>query len=423
MDTTPDAITADVARKYQDYVNPTALNLLRLAGFDRVEHSGNGAIISDIEGNDYIDCLGGYGVFSLGHSHTEVVDAVYAQMRQLPLSSKTFLNKPLADLAERLAHLTPGNLQYSFFCNSGAEAVEGALKFARMATGKPAFISTHGSYHGKTLGALSASGRDKYKDPFRPLLETFNFVPFGDIDAMSAAMNPSIAAVIIEPIQGENGILVPPVGYIAAVRELCDAHGALLILDEVQTGLGRTGKLFACEHEGVTPDLMTLAKALGGGVMPIGAVVGTKDVWDKVFTVNPYLHTSTFGGNQAACVAALKTLEIIERDQLVERSAAAGARLISGLSDVCKQFPLILRDVRGKGLMVGVEFADADVGKLVIGSLVKGGVVAAYTLNTPEVMRFEPPLIISDEQIDTVVDVFRSAVLEIQQMLEEFGIA
>lgn len=423
MDTTPDAITADVARKYQDYVNPTALNLLRLAGFDRVEHSGNGAIISDIEGNDYIDCLGGYGVFSLGHAHTEVVDAVYAQMRQLPLSSKTFLNKPLADLAERLAHLTPGNLQYSFFCNSGAEAVEGALKFARMATGKPAFISTHGSYHGKTLGALSASGRDKYKDPFRPLLETFNFVPFGDIDAMSAAMNPSIAAVIIEPIQGENGILVPPVGYIAAVRELCDAHGALLILDEVQTGLGRTGKLFACEHEGVTPDLMTLAKALGGGVMPIGAVVGTKDVWDKVFTVNPYLHTSTFGGNQAACVAALKTLEIIERDQLVERSAAAGARLISGLSDVCKQFPLILRDVRGKGLMVGVEFADADVGKLVIGSLVKGGVVAAYTLNTPEVMRFEPPLIISDEQIDTVVDVFRSAVLEIQQMLEEFGIA
>ena len=423
MDTTPDAITADVARKYQDYVNPTALNLLRLAGFDRVEHSGNGAIISDIEGNDYIDCLGGYGVFSLGHARTEVVDAVYAQMRQLPLSSKTFLNKPLADLAERLAQLTPGNLQYSFFCNSGAEAVEGALKFARMATGKPAFLSTHGSYHGKTLGALSASGRDKYKDPFRPLLETFNFVPFGDIDAMAAAMNASIAAVIIEPIQGENGILVPPVGYLAAVRKLCDAHGALLILDEVQTGLGRTGKLFACEHEGVTPDLMTLAKALGGGVMPIGAVVGTKDVWDKVFTVNPYLHTSTFGGNQAACVAALKTLEIIERDQLVERSAAAGARLISGLSDVCQQFPLILRDVRGKGLMVGVEFADADVGKLVIGSLVKGGVVAAYTLNTPEVMRFEPPLIISDEQIDTVVHVFRSAVLEIQQMLEEFGIA
>jgi putrescine aminotransferase len=217
--------------------------------------------------------------------------------------------------------------------------------------------------------------------------------------------------------------LVPPDGYLAAVRQLCDAHGVLLILDEVQTGLGRTGKLFACEHEGVTPDLMTLAKALGGGVMPIGAVVGTKDVWDKVFTVNPYLHTSTFGGNQAACVAALKTLEIIERDQLVERSAAAGSRLISGLSEVCQQFPLILRDVRGKGLMVGVEFADADVGKLVIGSLVKGGVVAAYTLNTPEVMRFEPPLIISDKQIDTVVDVFRSAVLEIQQMLEEFGIA
>ncbi|MEY3601932.1 MAG: hypothetical protein RL169_1176 [Armatimonadota bacterium] len=423
MDTTPDAITADVARKYQDYVNPTALNLLRLAGFDRVEHSGSGAIISDIEGNDYIDCLGGYGVFSLGHANEEIVDAVYAQLRQLPLSSKTFLNKPLADLAERLALLTPGDLQYSFFCNSGAEAVEGALKFARMATGRPAFISTHGSYHGKTLGALSASGRDKYKDPFRPLLETFHFVPFGDVAALEATIDDTIAAVILEPIQGENGIFVAPDGYIQAVRKLCDQHGALLILDEVQTGLGRTGRLFACEHSGVTPDILTLAKALGGGVMPIGAIVGTKAVWDKVFTVNPYLHTSTFGGNQAACTAALKTLEIIQRDALVARAEVAGERLMSGLTGVKADFPGILVDVRGRGLMIGVEFADADVGKLVIGSLVKGGVVAAYTLNNPEVMRFEPPLIITDEQIDRVVSVFRDAVLEIQQMLEEFGVA
>lgn len=423
MDTTPDAITADVARKYQDYVNPTALNLLRLAGFDRVEHSGSGAIISDIDGNDYIDCLGGYGVFSLGHANEEVVDAVYAQLRQLPLSSKTFLNKPLADLAEQLAILTPGDLQYSFFCNSGAEAVEGALKFARMATGRPAFISTHGSYHGKTLGALSASGRNKYKDPFRPLLETFHFVPFGDIAALEETINDTIAAVILEPIQGENGIFVAPDGYIQAVRKLCDQHGALLILDEVQTGLGRTGRLFASEHSGVTPDILTLAKALGGGVMPIGAIVGTKAVWDKVFTVNPYLHTSTFGGNQAACIAALKTLEIIQRDALVARAEVAGERLMSGLTSVKADFPGILVDVRGRGLMIGVEFADADVGKLVIGSLVKGGVVAAYTLNNPEVMRFEPPLIISDEQIDRVVSVFRDAVLEIQQMLEEFGVA
>ncbi len=423
MDTTPDAITADVARKYQDYVNPTALNLLRLAGFDRVEHRGSGAVISDIEGNDYIDCLGGYGVFSLGHANNEIVDAVYAQLKQLPLSSKTFLNKPLADLAEQLAHLTPGDLQYSFFCNSGAEAVEGALKFARMATGRPAFISTHGSYHGKTLGALSASGRDKYKDPFRPLLETFHFVPFGDIAALEATINDTIAAVILEPIQGENGIFVAPDGYIQAVRELCDKHGTLLILDEVQTGLGRTGRLFACEHSGVTPDILTLAKALGGGVMPIGAIVGTKEVWDKVFTVNPYLHTSTFGGNQAACTAALKTLEIIQRDGLVARAAVAGERLMAGLNSVKTDFPEILVDVRGRGLMIGVEFADADVGKLVIGSLVKGGVVAAYTLNNPEVMRFEPPLIITDEQIDQVVAVFRDAVLDVQQMLEEFGVA
>lgn len=422
METSPEDTTADVIVKYQDYVNPTALNLLRLAGFDKIEHSGRGSILTDITGNTYIDCLGGYGVFSLGHSNAEVVEAVYAQLKQLPLSSKTFLNKPLADLAEKLAQITPGNLQYSFFCNSGAEAVEGALKFARMATGRSRFISTLGSYHGKTLGALSASGRDKYKDPFRPLLEGFTFVAFGDIQALEAELNDSIAAVILEPIQGENGIQIPPDDYLQQVRELCNRSGTLLILDEVQTGLGRTGFMFAAEQAGITPDIMTLAKALGGGVLPIGAVIGTKAVWDKVFTKNPYIHTSTFGGNQAACIAALKTIEIIERDGLVARAEVAGQRLMHGLEAVKDAFPVILKAVRGRGLMIGVEFADADIGKLVIGNLVQGGVVAAYTLNNPEVMRFEPPLIITDEEIDTVIAVFRTSVADIENMLKEFDI-
>ncbi len=422
MQTHETSLADRIADKYIQYVNPTALNLLRLAGFDKVEAEGSGALLRDTDGKEYIDCLGGYGVFSLGHAHPEVIDAVHAQMRRLPLSSKTFLNQPLADLAERLAHVTPGNLQFSFFCNSGAEAVEGAIKFARMATGRTRIITADGSYHGKTLGALSASGREKYKAPFEPLLPGFTTVPFGDNAALEAAMDDTVAAVMLEPIQGENGIHVAPDDYLPFVRSLCDQHGALLILDEVQTGLGRTGTLFACEQWGVAPDILTLAKALGGGVMPIGAVVGTPAVWEKVFAENPYLHTSTFGGNQAACTAALATLDIIERDQLCERSRVQGAKLHAALDTVRERHPDLLREVRGRGLMLGVEFTDPDIGKLAIGSMVHGGVVAAYTLNNPNVMRFEPPLVITDEQIETVGKVFGEAIEEVKALLSEFGV-
>ena len=303
-------ITQETVEKYAKYVNPTALNLLRLGGFDKIEWEGCGATLKDLHGTEYIDCLGGYGVFSLGHANPQVVEAVVAQMRRLPLSSKTFLNKPLADLSELLASIAPGDLQYSFLCNSGTEAVEAALKFARMATGRTEIISTIGSYHGKTYGALSASGRERYKTPFAPLVPGFTHVPFGDVPALTAVVDDATAAVILEPIQGENGIFVAPDGYLQAARRLCDKHGALLILDEVQTGLGRTGKMFACEHWDVAPDLMTLAKALGGGVVPIGALLGTPAVWDKVFKENPFIHTSTFGGGEMACAAGLAAIRI-----------------------------------------------------------------------------------------------------------------
>jgi len=412
-------INAETAEKYQKYVNPTALNLLRLAGFDRVESEGCGAVLRDVEGNEYIDCLGGYGVFSLGHAHPKVIEAVYAQMKRLPLSSKTFLNKPLADLSEKLASLAPGDLQYTFISNSGTEAVEAALKFARIATGRTKIVSTIGSYHGKTFGALSASGRESYKKPFEPLLPGFSHVPFGDIAALEAAVDDETAAVILEPIQGENGIRIPPDDYLPAARRICDAHQALLILDEVQTGLGRTGTMFACERYGVAPDIMTLAKALGGGVVPIGATMGTPAVWAKVFAENPYLHTSTFGGNEMACAAALATLEILEAEDLPAQAAIKGEKLLSGLRQIQSRYPDLLEEARGRGLMIGVEFADSDIGKLAIGALLKNGVIAAYTLNNPKVMRFEPPLIITDVQIERVLSAFDSALRETQELLDE----
>jgi putrescine aminotransferase len=417
--TEAERITQETAEKYQKYVNPTALGLLRLGGFDKVEVEGCGAMLKDLDGNEYIDCLGGYGVFSLGHANPKVVEAVYAQMKRLPLSSKTFLNKPLADLAELLASIAPGDLQYTFMTNSGAEAVEAALKFARMATGRTKIISTVGSYHGKTLGALSASGRDVYKTPFAPLLPGFEFVPFGDTAALEAAVDADTAAIILEPVQGENGIRVPPDDYLPAARRLCDTHGALLILDEVQTGLGRTGKMFACEHWGVAPDIMTLAKALGGGVVPVGAVMATPDIWEKVFKENPFLHTSTFGGNEMACVAGLTAIRITLDEDLSAQSAAKGARLLNGLRAIQAKYPDLLEEARGLGLMIGVEFQDSDIGKLAIGALVKNGVIAAYTLNNAKVMRFEPPLIITEAQIDRVLTAFEAAMQETKELLEE----
>lgn len=407
-----DAITQDVIEKYQRFVNPTQVALLKVGGFDHVEAEAEGVYLTDLDGNRYIDCLGGYGVFSLGHRHPKVVQAVKDQLDRIPLSSKTFLNKPLADLAAKLAEIAPGDLQYSFFCNSGTEAVEGALKIARMATGKTEVISAIDGFHGKTLGALSATGRDVFRKPFAPLVPGFAQVIWNDIAALQAAITPHTAAIILEPVQGEGGIQLPSGDYLAGVRRLCDENSILLIADEVQTGLGRTGKMFALNHWDVAPDIMTLAKCLGGGVMPIGAVMATPAIWDKVFRENPFIHTSTFGGGELACAAGLAAIAAIEAENLVSRAAENGAYFLAELKRVRANFPRVLKEARGIGLMLGVEFTDSDIGKLVIGSMVHQGVIAAYTLNNPKVIRFEPPLIISRSEIDTVVEAFATGVAE-----------
>jgi len=414
-------IIEETIEKYSEYINPSLASLMRFAGFGDVEESALGTIVKDYSGNEYIDCLGGYGVFALGHRNPEVIAAVQDQLGKMPLSSKIFFNKPLADLGELLAKITPGRLRYSFVCNSGAEAVEGALKVARMYTKRTEFIATIAGFHGKSLGALSATGRDTYRQPFAPLIPGFTHVPFGDLKAVEAAISEKTAAVIVEPIQGEGGIRVPSPEYMPGLRELCTKHGALLIADEVQTGMGRTGKMFAVEHGGVEPDIITMAKALGGGIMPIGAFIGTPEIWEAVFRENPLMHTSTFGGNQLACRAAIAAIEITLRENLPARAERMGNYMMKGLRSVAEKYPKALEEVRGMGLMIGVEFAHEDVGELVIGGLSRRGVIAAYTLNNPKVMRFEPPLIITEQEIDKVVIALDEAIAEITEMLQ--GIA
>jgi putrescine aminotransferase len=406
-----------VIDKYRQYVNPGLANLMKFGGFGDVEVQTEGCVIRTASGAEYLDCLGGYGVFSLGHRHPRVVAAVHSQLDRVPLSSRTFFSEPMAELAARLGEIAPGDLRFSFFCNSGTEAVEGALKIARIATGRTKVISTVGGYHGKTMGALSATGRDVFKKPFEPLIPGFSQVPFNDADAVASAIDGDTAAVIVEAVQGEGGIICASDTYLPALRRICDEKGVLLIMDEVQTGLGRTGAMFGCDHWGVKPDIMTLAKALGGGVMPIGAVMGTPTVWEQCFGENPLIHTSTFGGNPLACAAGIAALQVIQEENLVDAARVRGAQMLAGLRRAQKRFPEALVEARGTGLMIGVEFAVKDVAELTINGMATRGVVAAYTLNNPKVIRLEPPLIISEAQVEQAVTAFEEAVEQAVEML------
>lgn len=396
-----------------------------MLNFDKQFVRAEGIHVWDDQGNCYLDFLGGYGALNLGHNHPAVMAAI-DQIKTLPSLLQASLGMMVSALAYNLACLAPGKLQRSFFGNSGAEAVEGALKLARAATGKSKIIYCERSFHGKTLGALSVTGREKYQHPFVPLLPDCEAVPFGDLTALEQALKmKDVAGFIVEPIQGEGGIIVPAEGYLKGARELCSRYEALLIIDEIQTGFGRTGKLFACEHDGVVPDIMCLAKSLGGGVMPIGAYITTEEIWDQAYGgLERYaFHTSTFGGNSWAAAAGIAALNLTLEEDLPGQAAAKGAHFIKGLQELKEKYPLIA-EVRGRGLLIGVEFAKPAKNKLnrltgglinkyaeeYFASLVAGElqnkhrIITAYTLNNPNVIRFEPPLTVTYEQLDEVLN-------------------
>jgi acetylornithine/N-succinyldiaminopimelate aminotransferase len=369
--------------------------------------SGRGAYVTDANGNTYLDLVAGIAVSSLGHSHPAVVDAIRAQADRLIHVSNLYATQPQQELAARLASLSGG--MQAFFCNSGAEAVECALKLARRwavaekgptATG---IIATEGGFHGRTFGALAATGQPGKQAPFAPMVPGFTHVPYGDHRALSEAMTEDVAAVILEPIQGENGVIVPPDGYLGFARRLCDSYGALLILDEVQTGIGRTGTWFAHEHFGVAPDVMCLAKALGGG-LPIGACLARPEVADA-FQLGD--HGSTFGGGPVQCASALAVLRTIEEEGLLERAAYLGERLAKELDSIFGD----VAEVRGLGLLVGVEFREPIARQLCEAALKRGLLVNNATQS---VLRLTPPLVISNEDIDRAIAILEEAWDEIR---------
>jgi putrescine aminotransferase len=377
--------------------------------FAAVEWSGRGATFTDVFGRTYIDLLGGYGLLSLGWSHQKVIAAVKAQLDRSPMPTQELLDWPRGMLADLMAKITPGDIEYAFFVSSGTEAVEGAIKFAKAATGKSGFIAAVRGFHGKTAGSLSLMGKAAYRKPAMPLLGNVYHVPYGDASAVEQQLRIArevgneIAAVVMEPVQGEAGAITPPDDFWPRLRQLCDEYGVLLIADEVQTGLGRTGALWGVNHWNVAPDIICSAKALGGGVMPIGAFMASKRVW-KQFIDEPFFHTTTTGGNPLACAAAIATINVVLEDDLPRQAAEKGQYFIERLQPLALKYDSIYTKITGKGLLIGQHFHDAETGYKVAAGLFKRGVLISGTLTSATTVRIEPPLVIEYSEIDEALN-------------------
>jgi acetylornithine/LysW-gamma-L-lysine aminotransferase len=367
---------------------------------------GQGARVWDADGREYIDCIAGHGVASLGHCHPAVTAAIQEQAELLVTCSETLYNDQRAALLAELEAHVPGDLSRAFLCNSGAEAVEGAIKITRLFTGRPGVVATMRGFHGRTLGALSATWNEKYRKPFTPLVPGFSHVPYNDLEAMAEHVTEDTAAVLVEVVQGEGGVRLGDADYFRGLRRICDDRGVLLVVDEIQTGLGRTGCWFAYEHVGITPDVLCLGKALGGG-LPMGAVL-----WREALGTLPAgVHGSTFGGNPLVCAASRSVLRTLAEEDLPARAARLGQEFMAGLRGI--ESPLV-REVRGRGLMVGVELRRRVTP--VLKQLMGHGVLALPA--GPTVVRFLPPLVIEAAELQVVLETVRDVLKSGDQRLE-----
>jgi putrescine aminotransferase len=390
------------------------------------EWSGSGAIFRDILGREYLDCLGGYGMMDLGWGHPDVVAAVRDQLTfRSPMPSQELIDPLRGVLARLLALITPGDIKYSFFAASGTESIEGAIKLAKMYTKKPAFIASLKAFHGKTMGSLSMIGKSDYREPVGVLYGgPVYHVPFGNADAVERQLETckllgiGVAGVLMEPIQGEAGAIVPPDDFWPRIREATKHYGTLLLADEVQTGLGRTGKLWGVEHWNVVPDILSVAKSLGGGVMPVSAFCSTEEIWQCMMYPNPFIHTTTTGGGALACAAAIAAINVTLRDRLWEVAAAKGDYLIPKLMELAAKYPQIYKSISGKGLLIGMHFQTPEIGYKVAAGLFKRGVLVAGTLISAQTVRIEPPLVITYEQIDEVLNRLENTLEEVAKTVE-----
>ncbi len=421
-------IIAETIENFSFYYNRGYLDyrksVIEMRDEPALEWMGEGPVFEDILGRKFIDCLGGYGIYSAGIRHPKIVKAVAEQLRRMPLSSQELLDPLRGALAKLLGEISPGDLQYCFFINNGTDAVEGALKLARVVTGRTNFISSLRGFHGKSCGSLSLMGKWEYREPFLPLLPGIHFVEFGDAEAVedelykADATGKGVAGVIMEPVQGEAGAIVPPDDFWPRIRKACDEYGALLIADEVQTGMGRTGKMFGVEHWNTVPDIMCLGKALGGGVMPLSAFISTPKIW-QVLEPNPFIHTSTFGGNPLACAAGIAAINVTLEEDLPGQAYRKGRYFLGELVALQIRYDRLLRQARGKGLLLGLEFVNTEIGYKVVSGLFKRNILVAGTLTNSRMVRIEPALNMPDPMIDEVLEKLEDTLKEVDRTTPE----
>jgi len=382
---------------------------------DSVDH------FEDLNGVEFIDCLGGFGIYTCGHRNPAILKTVQAQLSRYALHSQELVDPLRGYLAKITALATPGDLQHCFFTNGGAEAVEMALKLARLATGGRWYISTVGAFHGKSMGAISMGGKGGYREDYLPLIQQVQHVEFGNAEAMETAIKnlitvgEKVAGVIIEPIQGEAGVIIPPEGYLTAVREICDKYNVAMIVDEIQTGMGRCGTLWRVEVENVVPDIMTFGKAFGGGVMPITGIIARPKMWIDKLIENPWiLGSPTFGGNPLACAAAISTFKFTLENDIPGLCARQGARFMAKLEELHEKFPTVLVSSRGAGLLICMEFPEAEVGYAVVKAMFDRHVMTAGTLVNAKTVRIEPPAVLSEESIQKVFTALEESLAEVK---------
>ncbi len=417
-------IIEESMKNFADYFNKGWLDyrksVTQAGQWAATEWTGRGATFEDVLGRKYIDFLGGFGMMDLGWSHPEVVAAVQAQLLRTPMPSQELIDPLRGVLARILADITPGDLNTSWFAASGTESIEGAIKVAKVYTQKPAFIVAVKAFHGKTMGSLSMMGKADYRVPPGVLYGgPVYHVPFGDAAAVEKQLDicdkvgVGVAGVLMEPIQGEAGAIVPPDDFWPRIREATKKYETLLIADEVQTGLGRTGKLWGVDHWGVVPDIIAVAKSLGGGVMPICAVCTTAEIFQPFMYPNPFLQTTTTGGGALACSAAIAAINVTLRDKLWEVAKEKGDYIMPKVKELAAKYPKVYKDVTGKGLLIGQHFQTPEIGGQVAAALFKRGVLVSGTLTNALSIRIEPPLVITYDEINQGISALNEAIAEV----------
>ena len=398
----------EIYKLYNKFISLTYPSFLKKFGINKIATKAIGAEITDSNGTNYIDCTGGYGLFNIGHNHPKIIRDIITQINKKQLFTKPFINEKQVEFARLLKEITPGNLTCSFLCNSGSEAIDNAIKLVRLNSKNKQIITAENSYHGYTYGALSATGIFSFKRSFQPLVPDIIQVPFGDFDILKKTINPETAAILLEPIQHEAGIAVPKKDYFKKVKQLCEKNNIILILDEIKTGMGKTGTMFACEDLGIVPDILVIGKSLGGGIYPVGALISTEQLWKK-FSYNFSMSASSFSGNTLACTAAISTIKILQQENLATKSKKKGDFLIKELKKLIDKYPNVLKNISGKGLLLGLDTVNSQIALELTKRIIKNGVIVLPAYGNQSMIMIEPPLVITDDQLKKVISAINQA--------------